>query len=188
MLKTISRLVFITTLLLTSVPSFADFSLNGKLKLTFPSGAVKEVDFPLSYSHKDFDHTFVVGSQSFAVSGQPESYSFAVLLKSNNYVWIQEFSKDQFKSFTLTLGEHNFSLKKQVLNKPVKGDYILTIDGKDYFFQHTLAQINFKFDDDGITEISVDGLVASLGINTSKDPCDEFEEDSDEKKECEFNK
>ncbi len=187
MLKISARLFLLCSLFLLSPFSHANFKLDGKLELTFPSGEVKKLDFPLSYVHENYEHTFVVGQHTFDVTGQPESYSFALLLKNNNYVWLQEFSKKQFKSFDLTLGDNKLKLVKRILKKPVKGDYILTINGKDYFFQHTLAQINFAFDDDGISEISVDGMVASLGINTEANPCEEFEEGSEERKECEFN-
>lgn len=188
MLKIISRFALISSLAFISAPSFADFNFDGQLKITFPSGAKKEMPFPLSYSQKDGKHIFVVGPNSFNVAGQPKSYSFAMLLKTNNYAWLQEFSNNQFKSFSLTLGEHKLALSKQILNEPVKGDYILTINDTDYFFQNRMAQINFIFNDDGIEEIEVDGMTVSLGLNKLKNPCHEFEEDSEERAECELDK
>lgn len=187
MLKTLSRSILLS-ILFVSLPSFADFNIDGKLTLTYPyNDDVKEIPFPISYDHKDDDHSFTIGSHTFSVTGQPEGYSFALLLKDNNYVWLQEFSKKEFESFSLTLGEHKLKLVKRVLNKPVKGDYILTIDDVDYFFNNTLAQINFSFDDDGIAGISVYGMITSLGINKAKNPCDEFDKGSEEQKECELN-
>lgn len=186
MLKIVSRFALISTLIFISSPSFADFNLDGQLKLKSPYGDKTEIPFPLSYSQKDDKHKFVIGPHSFNVTGQPQSYSFAMLLQDNNYVWLQEFSDKQFKSFALTLGEHQLSLSKRILNEPVKGDYILTVDGTDYFFQNKMAQINFIFNDEGIEEIEVDGMTVSLGLNKLKNPCHEFEEDSEERNECEL--
>jgi len=184
MLKIISRLVFISTLIFITTPSLADFNLDGQLKLKSPYGDKTEIPFPLSYTQQGDKHKFVIGPNSFNVTGQPEIYSFAMLLQDNNYVWLQEFSDEQFKSFSLTLGEHKLALSKLILNEPVKGDYILTIDDTDYFFQNKMAQINFIFDDNGIAEIEVDGMTVSLGLNKPKNPCDVFEEDSKEREEC----
>jgi hypothetical protein len=187
MLTTLSRSILLS-LLLVSLPSFADFNIDGKLKLTYPyDDEIKELPFPLSYSHENDDHTFSIGPHTFQVTGQPESYSFALILKDNNFVWLQELSDREFESFSLVLGEHKLKLVKRILNKPVKGDYILTIDGVDYFFNNTLTQINFTFDDDGIAGISVYGMIASLGMNKAKNPCDEFDKGSEEQKKCELN-
>lgn len=187
MLKNFSYPLFLSILFL-SLPSSANFNIDGKLKLTYPySDEVTEIAFPLSYRHTGDVHTFAIGPHTFNVTGQPESYSFALLLQDNNYVWLQEFSKKEFETFSLTLGEHKLKLVKRVLNNPVKGDYILTVNEVDYFFNNTLAQINFSFDDDGIAGISTYGMTTSLGLNKAKNPCDEFDKGSEEQKECELN-
>jgi len=186
-MKVLSTLMSATTIVLSSLSfsALADFNYDGKLKVTYPSGQSVEKTFPLSYTQKDYDHAFQVGEHVFNVSGEPESYSIAMLLQPNNLVWVQEFVKGQFESFHLDLGEHKFKLVKKILNEPVKGDYILSINKVDYFFQQNLAQITFLFNEDGIEEIEVDGMVASLGLNTAKDICQDMEEGSDERKECE---
>lgn len=171
----------------TSLLSFnaaADFNYDGKLKITYPSGQSIEKEMPLSYTKKDYDHTFQVGEHVFNVSGKPESYSIAMLLQPNNLVWVQEFAKGQFESFKLELGDYKFKLVKKILNEPVKGDYILSVGNVDYFFQQNLAQITFQFDDDGIKEVEVDGMVASLGLNTAKNSCEDMEEGSEERTKC----
>lgn len=171
--------------MLMSFCSHADFSYEGKLKLTYPSGQSVEKDMTLSYTQNGYDHSFQVGEHVFQVAGKPESYSIAMLLQPNNLVWVQEFGKGQFESFTLDLGEHKFKLVKQILNEPVKGDYIFSVGNVDYFFQQNLAQITFLFNDEGIKEIEVDGMVASLGLNTAKNTCEDMEEGSEERQKCE---
>ena len=173
---------------LTSFVAQADFNHKGKLTITYPTGHSTESELILAYTSKEFDHKFQVGKHVFNVSGKPESYSIAMLLQPNNLVWVQEFAKGQFESFSLDIGDYKFKLVKRILNEPVKGDYILSVNNVDYFFQQSLAQITFQFNEDGISEVEVDGMVASLGINTAKNECDELEEGSDEQKECEENK
>ena len=168
-----------------SFNALADFNYDGKLKITYPSGQTVEKEMPLSYTQKEYDHTFQVGEHVFNVSGEPESYSIAMLLQPNNLVWVQEFAKGQFESFKLDLGEYKFKLVKKILNEPVKGDYILSVNNVDYFFQQSLAQITFLFDENGIKEVEVDGMIASLGLNTAKNACEDMEEGSAERKECE---
>ncbi len=170
---------------LISSSALADFSYDGKLKLTYPSGQSVEKSLPLAYTQQGYDHTFQIGEHVFNVSGEPESYSFAMLLQPNNLVWVQEFGKGQFESFQLDLGEYKFKLVKKILNEPVKGDYIFSVNNVDYFFQQNLAQVTFLFNEDGIKEIEVDGMVASLGLNTAKNACEDMEEGSEERKACE---
>lgn len=171
-----------------SFNAYADFNYDGKLKITYPSGQSVEKEMPLSYTQKGYDHTFQVGEHVFNVSGKPESYSIAMLLQPNNLVWVQEFAKGQFESFKLDLGDYKFKLVKKILNEPVKGDYILSVNNVDYFFQQNLAQITFQFDEKGIKEVEVDGMIASLGLNTAKNVCEDMEEGSEEKASCDADK
>lgn len=169
-----------------SFSAHADFNYEAELVVAYPTGIEDAKKFAIAYRQKDFDHEFQIGENTFKVSGQPESYSFAMVLEPNNLVRIMEFSKKQFETFEMEIGDYEIALKKKVLNNPVKGDYILSINNVDYFFQHNLAQITFVFNDEGIKEIEVDGMVASLGVNEAKDKCAEFEDGSEEKKECEY--
>jgi hypothetical protein len=168
-------------LLIFSFMSYADFEYEGKLSVVYPAKTKDESDFNLAYRQKGFDHEFQIGKQTFKVGGQPESYSLAIVLEPNNLVRVLEFSNRQIETFHLDLADYNIRLKKKILSKPVKGDYILSIKNVDYFFQQNLAQITFKFDDEGIKGIEVDGMVASLGLNQAKSSCDESKEDCDDK-------
>jgi len=166
------------TLLVASLGSFivkADFDLKGDLTLHYPTGSKQEIQMPIAYKGDQYEHKFKVGKMEYSVTGRPEKYSFALVLQKNNYMWVQEFSKGYFESFDWKIGDHKIRLYKEILSKPVKGDYILSIDDKDYFFQQRLAQLTFIFDEEGIKEIEVDGMVASLGLNKAKDKCETVE-------------
>jgi hypothetical protein len=170
--------------LIATFGAHADFNIKGDLKVIYPTGQTKDVDMSLSYQASEYDHKFKVGKYEYSVTGQPERYSFALVLQKNNFLWVQEFTKGYFEGFEWTLGDHKLKLYKEVLAKPVMGDYILTIDDKDYFFQKRLAQLTVIFDEDGVKEIEVDGMVASLGLNKAKDAkCDPEKDDECQVKE-----
>ncbi|QTH64401.1 hypothetical protein J1N51_02625 [Psychrosphaera ytuae] len=177
--------------------ALADFSLTGELNAVDPRGKSIKKDMPMAFTQVGDDFKFKIGKFEYKVPSRPEKYSIALVLQDNNFVWVQEFNKRPIKSFEWKLGEHNIRLYKEVLKKPVKGDYILAIDDKDYFFKNKLAQITFIYNEEGIEAIEVDGMVASIGLNRAKDECasqenkdKSAEEGSEEasaedKKECE---
>ena len=184
----LTKLAVVTIGLGLSTYSHADFSLNGALTLKFPTGTKQEIDMPIAYKGSEYDHKFRVGKMEYTVSGRPERYSFALVLQKNNYMWVQEFAKGYFESFDWTIGDKKIRLYKEILAKPVKGDYILSIGETDYFFQQNLAQLTFIFDEEGIKEIEVDGMVASLGLNKAKTPCPEEETEEPLPEGCEAKK
>lgn len=179
------KVASLTTLLLSSFFAQADFAESGKLELFYPTGSSKKLDMPLAYTGGKYDHTFQVGKMKYNVSGQPEKYSFALVLQKNNYVWIQEFAKGYFESFNWEIGDYKIKLYKEILSKPVMGDYILSVNDTDYFFSKTIAQLTFIFDEEGIKEIEVDGMVASLGLNKAKTECPEDPEAEKPAEGCE---
>lgn len=182
-MKTLISAVF----LMSSFTSFATFEHVGKLVIGYETGQLIEKNFVLAYRDKGMDHEFQVGDNTFKVSGKPDSYSIAMVMSEKELVWINEFSSKYFKTFKLDIGDYKFNLKKKVYKEPVKGNYVFSLNNVDYFFQKPVAQLTFKFGEDGIKEIEVDGMVASIGINSAEsDDCSVYPEGSDEKKECEF--
>lgn len=165
------KLTGLCSALLFSSVATADFAESGELELFYPTGSSKKLEMPLAYTGGEYDHIFQVGKMKYNVSGQPEKYSFAVVLQKNNYVWVQEFAKGYFESFDWNIGDYKIRLYKEILAKPVMGDYILSINDTDYFFSKKIAQLTFIFDENGIKEIEVDGMVASLGLNKAKTEC-----------------
>ena len=170
-----------------SFTSQASFEHVGKLVVGFESGQVKERNFILAYREKQGKSEFQVGNNKFSVSGKPESYSLAMVLGENGLIWLNEFNGGYFKTFTFDISKYKIKLRKQILKDRVLGDYVLSIDNIDYFFQSQVAQLTFKFSDKGIEEIEVDGMVASLGLNSAEsDDCSVYADGTDAKAECEF--
>ena len=136
---------FVFIVLLNSLTSFAEeqstngFLLEGKLVVTDPYKKKHEKNMSIGFTDDGNVQKFIVGEHQYKVPGKPEKYSVAILLQDNNFVWVQEFHSKPLKSFTWQLGEHKISLYKEILRNPVKGDYILSIDDKDYFFNNRFS-------------------------------------------------
>ena len=104
-----------------------------------------------------------------STSDVPEKYSIWVSLHNNEHVFIQEFTKGYFKGFDWQLGKHTVKLSKKVFkDRRVKGDYVLNIDGEDYYFAKTTAQINIHFTKKGIRTIDTDGFVKDRSFSQNK--------------------
>ncbi len=182
-LSKVFQTALLTSLLLFCSSLYAEFRLEGLLQVTDPYGKLIKKDMPLAFTITNDENKFRIGSHEYKVAGQPEKYSIALILQKNNLVWVQEFHRTPVKTFEWQIGDHKIKLYKEILNNPVKGDYILAIDDKEYFFNNPLAQINFEFNEEGIDGISVDGMIASLGLNKAKDACSKEETGNNEEKE-----
>lgn len=154
-------IIFSIFALFSSV-AFADFDIQGKGELTFPTGTKKE--FQLGFKFDSSNGEFSVGKQSFSTDQVPEKYSVGLVLHKGEFMWVQEFNKGYFSTFEWKLGKHKISLSKKKFNNPVKGDYVLTVNGNPYHFSSTIAQLNIEFDKDGITGVSVEGMNADIGL------------------------
>ena len=94
----------------------------------------------------------------------PESYSIAITLsKDEEQIWVQEFNNGFIESFNWQIGEHSLQLKKSKFKDPVKGDYVISLDNKDYFFARNNISITVKFNNDGIDRIAIDGVTKDMG-------------------------
>ncbi|MDO6717863.1 hypothetical protein Q4575_00530 [Psychrosphaera sp. 1_MG-2023] len=184
-MSVVYKVLFVSAFSLISLSALADFDIKGEVKMVYPTGAKESSKMSIGYVAKEYDHTFKIGKAEYAVSGRPDKYSFVLVLQKNNYVWVQEFSKSLIESFDWKIGEKHIRLYKEILAKPVMGDYILSIDDKDYFFSKNIAQITFSFNEEGLEEIEVDGMVASLGLNKVKAECKANENEEASGEPCE---
>lgn len=143
------------------IPFFvnADFIASGSGNLTYPTGLKQPLDFKLSFQKG----TFSAGPLSMQTRNVPEKYSLGIMLYKDKHVMVQEFANGYFKEFDLTISGHKISLRKQTFKEKVKGDYVLNIDGIDYFFTSSIGQIEFMLSDQGIKDIEVQGLVKDIG-------------------------
>ncbi len=94
----------------------------------------------------------------------PNSYSVAITLsKDENQVWVQEFNNGFIQGFNWQIGEHTVVLKKQEFSNSVKGDYVIELNDRSYFFTRNNASIIMNFNDDGIETIAIDGVTKNMG-------------------------
>lgn len=148
-----------------SAKALADFSLPGKGSVTYPTGVKK--DFEFGFAWQQNQEKFSIGSKSYTMQTIPSSYSIAITLaKDDSQVWIQEFNNGFIEAFDWQIGEHHVVLKKQKFNDAVKGDYVIELDGRSYFFVRNNASIVMKFNDDGIKSIAIDGVTKNMGTKS----------------------
>ena len=110
---------------------------------------------------------FSIGSKSYDMSQLPNSYSVAITLaKDDSQVWVQEFNNGFIEAFDWQIGKHTVSLKKQQFKDPVKGDYVIELNGRSYFFTRNNASIVINFDENGIETIAIDGVTKNMGTKS----------------------
>ncbi|MCQ8890113.1 hypothetical protein [Pseudoalteromonas carrageenovora] len=149
-------------LLAPSYSALADFSLPGKGTVTYPTGVVKEFEFGFKWQQQA--EKFSIGSKSYNMEQIPSSYSVAITLaKDDSQVWVQEFNNGFIKEFEWHIGDHNVVLKKQQFSDPVKGDYVIELNGRSYFFTRNNASIVMNFNEGGIETIAIDGVTKNMG-------------------------
>ncbi len=154
--------IFLLLAMLFASSAFANFTIPGKGTVTYPTGVTKSFEFGFAWDSGQ--QQFTIGKKSYNVSQLPEAYSLAMALSPDERtIWLQEFAKGYFSEFTWQLGEHTVSLKKRDFAKPVKGDYVLSVNDMDYFFIRNSASITVKFDKDGVRSIAVDGVTKDMG-------------------------
>ncbi|OUL59392.1 hypothetical protein [Pseudoalteromonas ulvae] len=153
---------FLMLCLIYCPASFADFDLPGKGELIYPTGMVKPFEFGFGWN--EAQSKIRIGNKQYDLNELPESYSVAIAMsKDEKNVWVQEFAKGYFEQFNWQIGSHVISLRKQSFDHAVKGDYVLTVDGTDYFFVSRAASITIKFAQDGIESVTADGVTKDMG-------------------------
>lgn len=81
-------------------------------------------------------------------------------------MWVQEFNNGFIEAFDWQIGKHTVSLKKQQFKDPVKGNYVIELNGRSYFFTRNNASIVINFDENGIETIAIDGVTKNMGTKS----------------------
>jgi uncharacterized protein YdeI (BOF family) len=161
----LKKILLITVATLCSFSALADFEYPGKGTLTYPTGTQKKFAFGFAFKKGPDGQYFQVGEQKMSTDEVPQKYSIWLTLHQDKYVWVQEFSKGYFEGFDWQLGKHHITLKKKLFDKKrAKADYVLNIDGYDYFFSNTNGQIEIEFNNKGIKVININGFVKDIGM------------------------
>ncbi|KTF16294.1 hypothetical protein [Pseudoalteromonas sp. H105] len=157
------KLVFVTAAVCAMFSSsvWADFDYPGEGNVRYPTGLEKP--FMFGFGWNEADGKFKIGSKSYAMQ-LPESYSIAITLsKDEEQIWVQEFNNGFIESFNWQIGDHSLQLKKSKFKNPVKGNYVISLDNKDYFFARNNISITVKFNNEGIDRIAIDGVTKDMG-------------------------
>lgn len=159
MVKLISSISIL--LAICSNPAWADFDYPGEGKVRYPTGVEKP--FKFGFAWQASEQKFTIGKKTYDMQ-LPVSYSIAITLaKDEEKIWVQEFNNGFIESFSWQIGEHTLQLKKQKFKDPVKGDYVISLDNKDYFFARNNISIMVKFKDEGIDSVAIDGVTKNMG-------------------------
>ncbi|WP_033017321.1 hypothetical protein [Pseudoalteromonas sp. BSi20652] len=161
-MKSKLNIIVALALLMPCYSAFADFSLPGKGTVTYPTGVVKEFKFGFEWQKKT--EKFTIGSKSYNMDQIPSTYSVAITLsKDDSQVWVQEFNNGFIQEFEWQIGEHTVILKKQKFSNSVKGDYVIELNGRSYFFTRNNVSILMNFNEEGIETIAIDGVTKNMG-------------------------
>ena len=155
------NLVFLMAASLFSHSAFADFSYQGQGALSYPTGVEKA--FKFGFAWQQDAEKFTIGNKTYDMP-LPESYSVAITLsKDEKQIWVQEFNNGFFEGFNWQIGEHTLTLQKRDFTDSVKGNYVISLDNRDYFFARNNISIVIKFDDNGISNLVLDGVTKDMG-------------------------
>ncbi|NQZ11113.1 MAG: hypothetical protein HRT35_28505 [Algicola sp.] len=158
----------LTAMMLCSFGAQADFDYAGKGLLKYPTGMEKEFSYGFTFKQGENGYSFKVGEQQMNTADVPAKYSIWLTLHKNENVFVQEFAKGYFQAFKWQLGEHSIELKKKVMeSKRVKGDYVLIIDGEEFYFKGKSGQIDIMFNKTGIRAISTSGFVRDKSFSSN---------------------
>lgn len=151
---------FIVILSFYSSVSLANFNYQGAGNITYPTGVQKPFEFGFAWQKQQGQ--FQMGQ--YKLNELPKSYSVAITLSPDEQqVYVQEFANGYISEFEWQLGKHFIALKKKKFAKPVRGDYVLTINDNDYFLLGKNATIKFVFNEDGIDYITPVGITRDMG-------------------------
>ena len=153
----------LAAVLLTISPlSYADFDFKGPGELRFPTGVSD--GFYFGFGWEEAAKKFRIGPKQYTMSDIPDSYSIAITLsKDGSNVWIQEFYQGFIEEFQWQLGNNKLTLKKGDFGKSVKGNYVLTLNGTEYFFERNNISIDVVFDNADIKHIKLEGVIKNMG-------------------------
>ncbi len=159
-MKFINLAALLTASLYTQ-SAFADFNYPGEGTLSYPTWVEKP--FKFGFGWQQDTEKFTIGNKTYDMS-LPESYSVAITLsKDEQQIWVQEFNNGFFEGFRWQIGEHTLALEKRQFSEAVKGDYVISLDNRDYFFARNNISIVIKFDNEGIKNIAIDGVTKDMG-------------------------
>ena len=154
--------VFFFSLLTLGSPVLADFELPGTGTVTYPTGTTKTFEFGFKWDRKA--QLLTIGNKTYSMDQVPNSYSIALTLAGDDQaVYVQEFATGYISEFDWQIGNHRIKLEKKRFKRPVRGDYVLSVDNSSYFLAASNASVKLVFTDAGIDYIIPIGITKDNG-------------------------
>ncbi|PAJ73497.1 hypothetical protein CJF42_15625 [Pseudoalteromonas sp. NBT06-2] len=154
--------LFLISIFIIALPTLANFDFKGNGTLIYPTGISKPFNFGFAWNNTA--QVFTIGEKTYSMEQVPDSYSIVLAISKNEKtVWVQEFAKGYFEQFEWKIGKYHVQLKKEKFENKVLGNYVLILDGNQYFFTSRAASLTIKFNEEGIKGIAIDGVVKDFG-------------------------
>lgn len=141
-----------------SFSAVADFLIEGQLKLEQSDGQKLQQKFPLALFREEGSYQFSIGEQQTRLPAPPQKYSLYIVLQNDEDLFITDFSQQALKAFTLDIAERRLEVSRDPLARTARGRYVLKLDGEIFYFGRGPGQINFIFDENGIKDVTVQGM------------------------------
>lgn len=139
-------------------PAQAYFDVRGSGVVQLQDGSSRLIEFGFTYTRIDGHHTFIAGSHKLAVPQVPQKYSLSLVLHNNEAVWVTDFADVPLLGFEFKIAGHRLKLyQEEGLRMP--GSFVIEIDGVRHHFSRNIGQIDFTFDDTGITGVEPKSLL-----------------------------
>ncbi|WP_237709368.1 hypothetical protein [Alishewanella jeotgali] len=145
-------------MLIFSLAAKADFKLDGQLSLHLSNGEREQKAFPLSLIREQGAYLFSVGELTTRLPSPLQKYSLALVLQHEQEVWVTDFSPQPLQGFNLQLPGYEISLYRDPQARTARGRFVLQMNEELYYFSRGPGQINFLFNDQGISEVRVQGM------------------------------
>jgi len=149
---------FCCLLLLFSAPSHAQFDISGEGKVYLTKGTSQEFDFGFSYFRQEGAYRFIVGRHNLTVNSVPKKYSLAMILQDDDKVWVPDFVNEPLNGFEWEIEGYKLKLYRDENVTDAKGNFIFELDGEVFYFNRGPGQVNFRFTENGIKDVRVEGM------------------------------
>lgn len=159
------KIITLVFSLLFSLPAVGQFQLMGNGSYTLQDGKTVPLQYGFSYIRKDGEFHFSAGKQSLVVSSLPQKYSLSLILQNEAEVWVPDFINAPIAGFEYEIADFVLKLTQEPDLKDGRGNYILHFDGGRYRFSRGPGQINFLFNDQGVAQVEIKGMLKLPNTN-----------------------
>lgn len=156
--------LLLLTVLFSNVGAAQEWDASGSGTVTYPSGRTEPLNFGFAYKKAFNTYVFSAGQAKMRTNEAPPNYILNAIVNDEGHIYIAEFADGFFKSFELTLGHHQIAIKPRRdfdADEPIK-HLVVYIDDMSYLLDTTHPALKFSFDENGISQISGNGLIRDL--------------------------